>query len=140
MMHPARQAYVEEDAQDVQLGVDLASLPIDRNYDLPTNAAGIAPEKASALLSQFDRKRRAAQIAVPTDDGRVRARLREMGEPITLFGEGPGDRRDRLRELLTTLAEEAEEDGLPADSQMQDADHADQEEEFYTEGIPDLLE
>ncbi|KAI9640300.1 hypothetical protein NHQ30_011350 [Ciborinia camelliae] len=43
----------------------------------------------------------------------VRARLREMGEPITLFGEGPGNRRDRLRQLLTIESEmKAEENGL----------------------------
>jgi U4/U6 small nuclear ribonucleoprotein PRP4 len=100
----------------------------------------VAPERASALLSQFDRKRRAAQIAVPTDDGRVRAQLRQMGEPITLFGEGLADRRDRLRELMTDLADEAAEDGLSPDVPMQDADQQDQEEEFYTEGIPELLE
>jgi U4/U6 small nuclear ribonucleoprotein PRP4 len=114
---------------------------VDRNYDLPTSTAGVAPERASALLSQFDRKRRAAQIAVPTDDGRVRARLRELGEPITLFGEGPGDRRDRLRELLTTLAEQTDGDGTPQDTSMLEADEpADQEEEFYTEGVQELLE
>jgi U4/U6 small nuclear ribonucleoprotein PRP4 len=115
---------------------------LDRDYDMPSASAGIAPERASAILSQFDRKRRAAQIAVPTDDGRVRARLRELGEPITLFGEGPGDRRDRLRELLTTQAEEAG-DG-EADTPMRDgADgqaQAEQEEEFYTEGVQELLE
>jgi U4/U6 small nuclear ribonucleoprotein PRP4 len=113
---------------------------IDRNYDMPAGTAdgtGAAPERASALLSQFDRKRRAAAIAVPTDDVKVRARLRELNEPITLFGEGPGDRRDRLRELLATLAD----DGIDDDLSMQDADEVpvDQEEEFYTEGIPDLL-
>lgn len=111
---------------------------IDRNYDLPTGAGGAAPERASALLSQFDRKRRAAQIAVPTDDGKVRARLREMGEPITLFGEGPADRRDRLRELM--LAEAEGEDGMSQDIQMGEADEPqDQEEEFYTEGLQELL-
>lgn len=115
---------------------------IDRNYDIPANtaaAAGIAPERASALLSQFDRKRRAAAIAVPTDDAKVRARLRELHEPITFFGEGPGDRRDRLRELLTTLADDG---GADDDQSMQDVNEApaDQEEEFYTEGLPDLLE
>lgn len=117
---------------------------VDRNYELPSAAAGIAPERASAILSQFDRKRRAAQIAVPTDDGRVRSRLRELGEPITLFGEGPGDRRDRLRELLTTLAEEAEAEGFPVDTTMADGGEeegpVDQEEEFYTEGLPELLQ
>lgn len=59
-----------------------------------------------------------------------------MGEPITLFGEGPADRRDRLRELML----EAEEQGLTPDVQMEELeDQLDQEEEFYTEGIPDLL-
>ncbi|MBE7182706.1 MAG: hypothetical protein INR71_16115, partial [Terriglobus roseus] len=117
------------------------TLAVDRNYDIPAStaaAAGVAPERASALLSQFDRKRRAAATVVPTDDTKVRARLRELGEPITLFGEGPGDRRDRLRELLTTLAD----DGADDDLSMQDMDEApaDQEEEFYTEGPPELLE
>ena len=119
-------------------------LAIDRDHYIPSSAAGIAPEKASAILSQFSRKRRAAAIAVPTDDGRVRQQLRSMGEPITLFGEGPGDRRDRLRELLTQQAEDADEDG-EGDAQMQDADQADggqgeQDEEFYTEGMTELLE
>lgn len=126
------------------MGVDLANIPIDRDYDLPTTAAGIAPEKASAIINQFQRKRRAAAIAVPTDDGRVRARLREMGEPITLFGEGPGDRRDRLRELLTVQAEGEADEDLEGDIQMgEGADGAaqgEQEEEFYTEGMPELLE
>lgn len=141
--------------QDVEMGVDLAnirrsalrssecvltsSIALDRNYDMPTGATGVAPEKASAILSQFDRKRRLAQIAVPTDDARVRARLREMGEPITLFGEDLADRRDRLRQLM--LDETEGQDGHVEDIKMQDAeDHVDQEEEFYTEGIPDLLQ
>ena len=61
----------------------------------------------------------AASIGVPTDDGRVRAKLREMGEPMTLFGEGPADRRDRLRELMATQAEQAGAD--PQDIEMEDA-------------------
>ena len=120
------------------------SVALDRDHYLPTAAAGIAPEKASAILSQFSRRRRAAAIAVPTDDGRVRSRLREMGEPITLFGEGPGDRRDRLRELLTTRAElDAGEDGegdIQMQDESQDGAQGEQDEEFYTEGIPELLE
>lgn len=113
-------------------------LAVDRNYDLPTGVGGAAPERASALISQFDRKRRAAQLAVPTDDGKVRARLRELGEPITLFGEGPADRRDRLRELM--LVDEEENGPETPDAQMAEADdNADQDEEFYTEGIPELL-
>lgn len=58
---------------------------------------------------------------------------------MTLFGEGPGDRRDRLRELLTIQAEIDAED---EDVQMEDANEQndnEQEEEFYTKGFQELL-
>ncbi len=106
-------------------------------------AAEVAPERASALLSQLDRKRRAAAIIVPTDDGRVRIRLRELGQPITLFGEGPSERRDRLREYLTVQLEQAE--SLDADGDVRIADGGNEldkdkdQEEFYTEGTAELL-
>lgn len=78
-------------------------------------------------------------MAVPTDDTRVRARLREFGEPITLFGEGPADRRDRLRELLTDAAEQ--QDAEAEDIEMAEAagEEGDHQEEFYTEGSDELL-
>lgn len=120
------------------------SIAIDRDYDVPMGGSGIAPEKASVLLSQFERKRLAATIAVPTDDGRVRARLRELGEPMTLFGEGPVDRRDRLRELLTEQAQQAA-GRESADVEMKDAENEEeeeqeeQEEEFYSRGTEALL-
>ncbi|KAI0871276.1 WD40-repeat-containing domain protein [Hypoxylon argillaceum] len=139
MMHPARQAYVEE--AEEERGMSLDEIPTDYDYDMPSASAGIAPEKASAILSQFERKRMAANIAVPTDDGRVRTRLRELGEPITLFGEGPGDRRDRLRALLLNLQTEQGATEA-ADVTMEDAQEeelADHEEEFYTNGSPELL-
>ncbi|OCK77901.1 U4/U6 small nuclear ribonucleo protein Prp4 [Lepidopterella palustris CBS 459.81] len=125
-------------------GIDLANVPLDRDYLMPAGA-GVSSEKASAILSQFDRKRRAAAIAVPTADAQVKARLRLLGEPITLFGEGPGDRRDRLRELLTLQAEGAEgEDGerdiRMGDAQEGDSDEGDDQEEFYTTGTDDLLQ
>ena len=46
------------------------------------------------LLDELERKKRARNLAVPTDDNRVKARLREIGEPITLFGE-------RVRPILS---------------------------------------
>jgi U4/U6 small nuclear ribonucleoprotein PRP4 len=116
---------------------------LDRDYDMPSATAGIAPERASAILSQFQRKRRAAAIAVPTDDGKVRGELRKMGEPVTLFGEGPGDRRDRLRELLTI---QDEMDGLEdedGDEMMRDAEEEKEneaDEEFYTPGSKELVQ
>ena len=118
----------------------MRSPAIDHDYDLPATASGIAPEKASALLSQFERKRLAASIAVPTDDGRVRTKLRELGEPVTLFAEGPADRRDRLRELMTIQAQQSKN----VDVDMEDADDAgeeaeEQEEEFYSRGGDELM-
>lgn len=92
-------------------------------------------------------------MAVPTDDNRVRLRLREIGEPITLFGERPVDRRDRLRELLTDIAERQDAEAGDMDEAMMDAEdmeaaaaaeeeeeEAEQQEEFYTEGTDALLE
>ncbi|KAK4457077.1 WD40-repeat-containing domain protein [Cladorrhinum samala] len=143
-MHPSRRAYVEEAENEERGGIALDAIPLDRDYDVPMGGSGMAPEKASVLLSQFERKRLAATIAVPTDDGRVRARLRELGEPITLFGEGPADRRDRLRELLTEQAQQAA-GRESADVEMKDAENEEeeeaeeQEEEFYSRGTEELL-
>ncbi len=39
------------------------------------------------ILDELERKKKARNLAVPTDDNKVKARLREIGEPITLFGE-----------------------------------------------------
>lgn len=48
------------------------------------------------ILDELERKKKARSMAVPTDDNRVKARLREIGEPITLFGE-------RVRPMLKIL-------------------------------------
>ncbi len=39
------------------------------------------------LLNEYELKRKAKTVVVPTEDARVRAVLRQMGEPMTLFGE-----------------------------------------------------
>lgn len=75
----------------------------------------------------------------------MRARLRELGHPITLFGEDATDRRDRLREIMLDLEEQMEAAGKEGsvDIEMQEAgqeEEEEHEEEFYTEGVPDLLE
>jgi len=46
------------------------------------------------ILDELERKKKARSLAVPTDDNKVKARLREIGEPITIFGE-------RVRILLS---------------------------------------
>ena len=70
-------------------------------------AAEYARQETQALLDELERKKRARAVAVPTDDGRVKKRLRELGEPITLFGERAADRRARLIQLLSRRGDEA---------------------------------
>lgn len=71
-----------------------------------------AQEKHALLLRRMEAEKRARSIAVPTNVDEVILRLRQLGEPITLFGERPADRRERLRELLARLELDAEETGL----------------------------
>lgn len=59
----------------------------------------------TALLEEFERKKKARQINVSTDDSEIKKSLRQLNEPICLFGEGPAERRIRLRELLSMLGE-----------------------------------
>lgn len=113
----------------------------DYNYDLSTG------ENASALLSQFERKRLAARIAVPTNNESIKAMLRERGVPITLFGENnPADRRERLRQILTDEAEQAQvqqgQEGVDVNMEdvPEDEDEDEQEEEYYTRGDDALLQ
>ncbi|CZR53899.1 related to U4/U6 small nuclear ribonucleoprotein [Phialocephala subalpina] len=140
-MHPSRQAYVEEpEPEDV--GIDLANVPLDRDYDLPSAGVGLAPERASAFQEQMDRRKREAQIVVPTDDEKVRARLREIGQPITLFGEDKALRRDRLRKLLAIAADIRAAEDEDVDEEMRDVgdEQNEQEEEFYTKGSQELVD
>lgn len=100
-------------------------------------------EEQSRILAEFERRNRARNLAVPTDDNRVKARLRELGEPICLFGEGPGERRDRLRNLLSNMDPDAPEfaksaTGTQMGTPQSDSDSED--EEFFTEGSQSLRE
>ncbi|XP_045461463.1 U4/U6 small nuclear ribonucleoprotein Prp4 [Harmonia axyridis] len=60
-----------------------------------------------ALLEEFERRKKARSINVSTDDAEVKRNLRQLGEPICLFGEGPAERRSRLREILSRIGEDA---------------------------------
>src|SRR4051812_25992556 len=59
-----------------------------------------AQEKSNEATNEFESRKRARQVTIPTDDGLVMAKLRELGEPIILFGEDPVPRRERLRDVM----------------------------------------
>ncbi|KAJ2312796.1 hypothetical protein IWW54_001886, partial [Coemansia sp. RSA 2705] len=110
------------------------------------NLADPALETRRRAMAEFDRKQLARSIAVPTNDAQVKETLRSHGHPICLFGEDAGDRRDRLRYVLSKLAierrnagneqrGEAMDEGVEASSSEEE-----QDEEFYTEGSTALLQ
>ncbi|KAL4065853.1 WD40-repeat-containing domain protein [Scleroderma yunnanense] len=111
----------------------LESLIDDGNY-LGSERARL---ENKAILDELERKKKARNMAVPTDDNRVKARLRELGEPITLFGERQADRRDRLIYVLSQInAARGDDVQMEEESSEESAD----EEEFYTPGTLELLE
>jgi U4/U6 small nuclear ribonucleoprotein PRP4 len=59
--------------------------------------------KHAESLRKLAETQRARNIVVPTDINEIKSRLRELGQPVTLFGEGPADRRERLRETIASL-------------------------------------
>merc|ERR1712137_186879 len=80
----------------------------------------------------MESKTQQRQMAVPTSDAQVKAKLREFGEPVSIFGEGPYERRDRLRTIM------AGRTAPQVDPKRQEA--AGDEDLFYTEGSEELLE
>ncbi|KAH9940908.1 U4/U6 snRNP-specific spliceosomal protein [Epithele typhae] len=91
------------------------------------------------ILDELERKKKARTLAVPTDDNKVKARLREIGEPITLFSERPPDRRDRLIYVLSQINAARGEDGMQVDESSSE-ESEDEVEEFYSPGSLELLE
>ncbi|ODQ52271.1 WD40 repeat-like protein [Saitoella complicata NRRL Y-17804] len=105
--------------------------------DLPTVTASQSyTSDQSALLASLDLKRRAARVAAPTDDAKVRHMLRNLGEPITLFAEGPAERRDRLKLVLAKKEEEDSDFDMDAEEEEGEGE---EQEEFYTPGSEELL-
>lgn len=99
-----------------------------------------------ARVQRIEQTRVSKSIIVPTHDTEVRIFLRGLREPVTLFGEGNLERRDRLRGLLAKLDQDAIE-GLQ--QTIADGDASAQlagslivnerpEGTFFTEGPDDL--
>lgn len=59
-----------------------------------------------AMVAEFERRKRARGIPLPTDETEVKLALRRLGEPITLFGEDKPERRERLRDCMSKLEPE----------------------------------
>lgn len=116
--------------------------------DASTSAISRAVARRREIVEKFESRRKLRATTVPTNDAATRAELRRRGEPVTLFGEREGDRRERLRGILAALdaadGGELERDGADAEDDAMDADGAPergrQRETFFTEGVKGLLE
>lgn len=71
---------------------------------------------------------------MPTKDSHIMLRLRELGEPIMLFGEPPEDRRERLRDALVKAGSDR---GMPL---LKEEEKQSDNERYYTKGSANLLE
>ena len=60
--------------------------------------------KHEEMVRKFEMQKNLKNIVIPTGDGEVKMRLRELKQPICYFGEVAHDRRERLRALITKIA------------------------------------
>ncbi|EFH58038.1 hypothetical protein ARALYDRAFT_483227 [Arabidopsis lyrata subsp. lyrata] len=116
----------------------------DEHFEISEESRQVRERQEKALQDLLV-KRRAAAMAVPTNDKAVRDRLRRLGQPITLFGEQEMERRARLTQLLARLDMDGQLDKLLI---AQEEDVAPKEEvddevleyPFFTEGPKELRE
>jgi U4/U6 small nuclear ribonucleoprotein PRP4 len=106
----------------------------------------IEQQKYHEMMREYETKKRARTVIVPTAPEDVKAKLREMGHPITLFGEDHADRRNRLKEIVAAieLDEEAGKNRSDLKSSNQDSttttkSSAQQKEVFYSPALNALI-
>jgi hypothetical protein len=109
-------------------------------YGEHTEAARRAQKQHTEALAAAEQRRKLRTMVVPTDGAEVKVWLRKLKEPITLFGEGPMERRERLRVLMTTLSDESRNALLERVMQLEVQNRKAPAEKFYTEGPPELRE
>lgn len=102
-------------------------------------------ERHASSMQIFEIKKRARSMVVPTAVEEVKAMLRQRRQPITLFGEGPYDRRERLREVEAELQmalegrqEARESDGSDTHNDTKHRDIVKRQEVVYSQADDNL--
>ncbi|EGC35300.1 hypothetical protein DICPUDRAFT_78987 [Dictyostelium purpureum] len=142
-----KRVYFGQIKKDSVKQVEQNNIPISQDEDNEEDGVQFLPfskhvQKSHELhkksLDDYERKKRAKQVIVPTNDNLVKLKLRELGEPIILFGEKPEDRRNRLRELLI---DKNILDGTPIALKKEEPEESEEEKEnFLTQGTKELEE
>jgi len=73
--------------------------PPPETVELST-ASQQAIARQQELKESMAKRKRARELAVPTNDNQVKLKLRDSGEPVCLFGEQAPERRERLRDVM----------------------------------------
>ncbi|XP_057982689.1 U4/U6 small nuclear ribonucleoprotein PRP4-like protein isoform X2 [Malania oleifera] len=139
----------DSDSDDDGAGHTRANQGGSAEYEISEESRQVR-ERQEKAMQDLLMKRRASALAVPTNDMAVRARLRRLGEPITLFGEREMERRDRLRMIMARLdaegqleklmkAHEEEEEAAASAAKEDAAEEEMFQYPFYTEGPKELL-
>ena len=133
-----RKAANDEDDDVDEDGVSSGNVQRSTEYMALESSQDMAGMGKEEMLQEFERRKRARLINVSTDDAEVKKNLRDLGEPICLFGEGPADRRNRLRELFSQLGEDAVRRKRAEDEEREREAREHDETTWYHEG-PDGL-
>ena len=76
-----------------------------RTNELATHELSQSSQAAIARQSELKdaiaKRKRAREMAVPTNDNAVKLKLRDYAEPVCLFAEAAPERRERLRDVMT---------------------------------------
>ena len=82
----------------------MASMPNNNVEILPfSEESQEARKRHEEMLKKYELQKASKNISVPTNDAEVKLKLRELKHPICYFGEGPFERRDRLKTLLAKI-------------------------------------
>jgi len=115
----------------IKAGVEAGNINVSEEYmDIEDELS----RDKQLVLEEFERRKRARQINVSTDDVEVKTDLRQLGEPICLFGEGPADRRERLRHILARLGEDAIKMKKKEEEEQQQREKQQENTTWYHEG------
>lgn len=91
----------------IALGVKAGNVNISSKTNVEVldlnEASRQVQQQHASVVRKFELQKRARGIVVPTSIDEVKRRLRELGQPITLFGEDPATRRERLKEVIAGL-------------------------------------
>ena len=108
--------------------------------------SGDALQQHERLMEMYERQKTARNIAIPTDEEEIKNRLRQLSQPICLFGEDISDKRERLRTIIMKIYIESGRIAVfktPQDAKIihkSQKNTINKSEIFYTPGSTNLRE